>query len=165
MDVTAQLDRSERLLRPLLQAKTGRKSEQLSREQLALFLTEAGRTQPEPEAPQDDSDQEPPATARAAHLIPEQFDHTVVHSIVMRRNNSALTQINKLNQVLLLDRCSEQLINVWCNRFPLGHPLPFLINHGLVFTGCLQPSSKNTTDHRSKSHPGRPDVSHFVSKD
>jgi transposase len=63
VDVTAQLDRSERLLRQLLQAKTGRKSEQLSREQLALFAAEAGLTLPEPEAPQDDSDQEPPGSA------------------------------------------------------------------------------------------------------
>ena len=41
--VTAQLDRTERLLRQLLQAKTGRRSEQLSREQLA-FATELGIT-------------------------------------------------------------------------------------------------------------------------
>src|SRR5580658_1105830 len=63
VDVTAQLDRSERLLRQLLQAKTGRKSEQLSREQLALFAAEAGLTQPEPEAPEDNSGQTPPASA------------------------------------------------------------------------------------------------------
>jgi transposase len=68
VDLTAQLDRSERLLRQLLQAKTGRKSEQLSREQLALFMqegfaAEAGIALPEPEAPEDDSDQEPPASA------------------------------------------------------------------------------------------------------
>jgi transposase len=63
VDVTAQLDRGERLLRQLLRAKTGRKSEQLSREQLALFAAEAGLRLPEPEAPEDDSDQEPPASA------------------------------------------------------------------------------------------------------
>jgi transposase len=63
VDVTAQLDRSERLLRQLLQAKTGPKSEQLSREQLALFAAEAGIALPEPEAPEDDSDEEPPASA------------------------------------------------------------------------------------------------------
>src|ERR1700689_3671926 len=62
VDVTAQLDRSERLLRQLLQAKTGRKSEQLSREQLALFAAEAGIALPEPEGPEDDSDQGPPAS-------------------------------------------------------------------------------------------------------
>jgi hypothetical protein len=37
VDVTAQMDRTERLLRQLLQAKTGRRSEQLSREQLACL--------------------------------------------------------------------------------------------------------------------------------
>ena len=61
VDVTAQLDRTERLLRQLLQAKTGRKSEQLSREQLALFATELGITLPEPEESIDDHDQDPPA--------------------------------------------------------------------------------------------------------
>jgi transposase len=62
VDVTAQLDRTERLLRQLLQAKTGRKSEQLSREQLALFAAEAGLAIPEPEAEpdEDDSDDPPP---------------------------------------------------------------------------------------------------------
>jgi hypothetical protein len=49
VDLTAQLDRTERLLRQLLEAKTGRKSEQLSREQLALFAEEAGISLPEPE--------------------------------------------------------------------------------------------------------------------
>jgi transposase len=63
VDLTAQLDRTERLLRQLLQAKTGRKSEQLSREQLALFAAEAGLTLPEPEAPDDQDDEEPPASA------------------------------------------------------------------------------------------------------
>ena len=52
--VTAQLDRTERLLRQLLQAKTGRKSERLSREQLALFMQEGfaaelGLELPQPE--------------------------------------------------------------------------------------------------------------------
>jgi transposase len=62
VDVTAQLDRTERLLRQLLQAKTGRKSEQLSREQLALFAAELGLALPEPEE-SDDHDAEPPASA------------------------------------------------------------------------------------------------------
>lgn len=65
VDVTAQLDRSERLLRQLLQAKTGRRSEQLSREQLALFAAEAGLALPEPDEP-DDHDEEPPASAPGA---------------------------------------------------------------------------------------------------
>lgn len=63
VDLTAQLDRTERLLRQLLQAKTGRKSEQLSREQLALFAQEVGISLPEPEDSDEDHDQEPPANA------------------------------------------------------------------------------------------------------
>lgn len=62
VDVTAQLDRTERLLRQLLQAKTGRKSEQLSREQLALFAAELGMALPEAEE-SEDHDEEPPARA------------------------------------------------------------------------------------------------------
>jgi transposase len=68
VDVTAQLDRSERLLRQLLQAKTGRKSEQLSREQLALFAQEvfaqpAGHALPESEEPEDEDDDPPLGTS------------------------------------------------------------------------------------------------------
>ena len=62
VDVTTQLDRTERLLRQLLQAKTGRKSEQLSREQLALFAAELGMSLPEAEE-SEDRDEEPPANA------------------------------------------------------------------------------------------------------
>jgi hypothetical protein len=46
VDMTAHLDRTERLLRQLLASKTRRKSEQLSREQLALFA-EAGISLPD----------------------------------------------------------------------------------------------------------------------
>src|SRR5579863_7987011 len=62
VEVTAQLDRTERLLRQLLAAKTGRKSEQLSREQLALFAQEAGISLPEPEDSAEDHDEQPPAS-------------------------------------------------------------------------------------------------------
>jgi transposase len=65
VDVTSQLDRTERLLRQLLQAKTGSKSEQLSREQLALFAAELGVSLPETEE-SDDPDDEPPAGASAS---------------------------------------------------------------------------------------------------
>ncbi len=58
VDLTAQLDRTERLLRQLLETKTGRKSEQLSREQLALFAAELGMSVPEAESAEDDSDPE-----------------------------------------------------------------------------------------------------------
>jgi hypothetical protein len=57
--------------------------------------------------------------------------------MIAELNNSAFIQINKLNQALLLDRCTEQLIDVWRNRFPPGHPLPFRIDRQLVFAGCL----------------------------
>jgi transposase len=68
VDLTAQLDRTERLLRQLLQAKTGRKSEQLSREQLALFAqagfaAEAGLALPEPEEHDDEQDGDPPLSS------------------------------------------------------------------------------------------------------
>jgi transposase len=62
VDVTSQLDRTERLLRQLLEANTGRKSEQLSREQLALFAAELGLSLPEGEE-SDDHDEKPPASA------------------------------------------------------------------------------------------------------
>jgi transposase len=62
VDVTAQLDRTERMLRQLLEAKTGRKSEQLSREQLALFAAELGVDLSETEE-SDDHEEEPPASA------------------------------------------------------------------------------------------------------
>jgi transposase len=65
VDVTSQLDRTERLLRQLLQAKTGRKSEQLSREQLALFAAELGVSLPETEE-SDDPDDEPPTAGASA---------------------------------------------------------------------------------------------------
>jgi transposase len=66
VDLTAQLDRTERLLRQLLEAKTGRKSEQLSREQLALFAAELGMNVPEAEGAADDSDPEDPPQNIAA---------------------------------------------------------------------------------------------------
>jgi len=65
VDLTAQLDRTERLLRQFLEAKTGSKSEQLSREQLALFAAELGVSLPETEE-SDDPDDEPPAGASAS---------------------------------------------------------------------------------------------------
>lgn len=63
VDLTAQLDRTERLLRQLLQAKTGRKSEQLSREQLALFAAELGMSLPEAEESDDHDDELPPTVS------------------------------------------------------------------------------------------------------
>jgi transposase len=92
VDVTAQLDRTERLLRQLLQSKTGRKSEQLSREQLALFAAELGMALPEAEE-SEDHDEEPPASASGSgsgkprgrkplprHLKRERIEHDLPRS-------------------------------------------------------------------------------------
>ena len=92
VDVTAQLDRTERLLRQLLQAKTGRKSEQLSREQLALFAAELGMALPEAEE-SEAHDEEPPASASGSgsgkprgrkplprHLKRERIEHDLPES-------------------------------------------------------------------------------------
>ena len=92
VDLTAQLDRTERLLRQLLQAKTGRKSEQLSREQLALFARELGVELPAV-AESDDHGDEPPASASSSgggkprgrkplprHLKRERIEHDLPES-------------------------------------------------------------------------------------
>jgi transposase len=63
VDVTAQLDRTERLLRQLLASRTGRKSEQLTREQLALFAAEAGIRLDEAEESTSGDNPEPPANS------------------------------------------------------------------------------------------------------
>lgn len=94
VDVTAQLDRTERLLRQLLEAKTGRSSEQLSREQLALFAQEAGVELPEAPLPEEgpDEDDDPPADASnntsaprgrkplAKHLKRERIEHDLAEN-------------------------------------------------------------------------------------
>lgn len=61
VDVTGQLDRTERLLRQLLAAKSGTRSEQLSADQLRLFAQELGLALPAP-ADQKDTDDDPPAS-------------------------------------------------------------------------------------------------------
>ena len=93
VDVTAQLDRTECLLRQLLQAKTGRKSEQLSREQLALFAAEAGVLMAEPEAAEqdkEDGDDPPPGVTGESeprgrkplprHLKRERIEHDLTEA-------------------------------------------------------------------------------------
>jgi transposase len=63
VDVTAQLDKTQRLLRQLLAAKTGTRSEQLSADQLRLFAQELGAEFPSASKDRDqekDSD-DPPA--------------------------------------------------------------------------------------------------------
>lgn len=64
IDLTAQLDKTQRLLRQLLATKTGSRSEQLSPDQLRLFAQEMGTDFP-PSAATDkgkDSD-DPPAAS------------------------------------------------------------------------------------------------------
>ena len=65
VDVTVQLDKTQRLLRQLLAAKTGVRSEQLSADQLRLFAQELGVDCATAEATDkdDDSGNEPPASA------------------------------------------------------------------------------------------------------
>lgn len=70
VDVTAQLDRTERLLRQLLSAKTGRKSEQLSPDQLALFAAAGLPLEEESDEESDDENPDPPSAGsspRRAH--------------------------------------------------------------------------------------------------
>jgi transposase len=68
VDLTTQLDQTQRLLRQLMEAKSGTRSEQLSADQLRLFAQEVGASelaQPEAvtETPEDDDDL-PPGSGR-----------------------------------------------------------------------------------------------------
>lgn len=67
VDLTQQLDKTQRLLRQLLSAKTGTRSEQLSADQLRLFAQELGAdvpVSPEP-SKEDDSNDDPPSEGAA----------------------------------------------------------------------------------------------------
>lgn len=66
VDVTMQLDKTQRLLRQLLAAKSGARSEQISADQLALFARELGidkATTAEPESKDEDRGPDPPAAS------------------------------------------------------------------------------------------------------
>jgi hypothetical protein len=67
VDVTVQLDKTQRLLRQLLAAKTGVRSEQLSADQLRLFAQElgVGSRSAEDTMKDDDADNEPPAESNS----------------------------------------------------------------------------------------------------
>ena len=70
IDVTAQLDKTQRLLRQLLAAKSGSRSEQLSADQLRLFAQELGAEFPqsgEQEKKEEDSDNDPSAGGSSNH--------------------------------------------------------------------------------------------------
>jgi transposase len=63
VDVTAQRDKTQRLLRQLLAAKSGSRSEQMSADQLRLFAQELGAEFPqtaEPDNKESDSHNDPP---------------------------------------------------------------------------------------------------------
>jgi hypothetical protein len=62
VDVTAQLDKTNKLLRQLLEAKHHTRSEQLSPDQLQLFLDEMKRDNPGSRNEGDD-DEQPPSDA------------------------------------------------------------------------------------------------------
>ena len=65
VDLTGQLDKTQRLLRQLLAAKSGTRSEQLSADQLRLFVQDLGVADPAAEEEKDDTgnDQDPPAAS------------------------------------------------------------------------------------------------------
>lgn len=109
VDVTAQLDRTERLLRQLLEAKTGRKSEQLTREQLALFAAEAGLAiAPEAAQPdQDDSDDPPPSATggnrpRGRKALPRHLERErVEHDLAEVEKHCAHAYLSEIQAQLL----------------------------------------------------------------
>jgi transposase len=62
VDLTAQLDKTQRLLQQLLAAKSGTRSEQLSSDQLRLFAQELGAELPSDADDKDDDRQDPQAS-------------------------------------------------------------------------------------------------------
>ena len=93
VDLTTQLDKTQRLLAQLLAAKSGTRSEQLSADQLRLFAQELGRELPhaatEAETDSKNDDDVPPGSGRGdenqarprgrrslpAHLKRERIEH------------------------------------------------------------------------------------------
>lgn len=65
VDLTTQLDKTQRLLRQLLEAKSGTKSEQLSPDQLKLFVQELGDANESKADPQNDGGDLPPDTGKS----------------------------------------------------------------------------------------------------
>src|SRR6185312_15786126 len=73
VDVTTQLDKTQRLLLQLLAAKSGTRSEQISSDQLALFARELGvatATAAKQESKGDDRDPDPPAGSTSGEKKP-----------------------------------------------------------------------------------------------
>jgi transposase len=76
IDLTAQLDKTQRLLQQLVAAKGSTKSEQLSADQLKLFVQELGsaKTDVPTDAPQKDDDPPPPAQSGGTDKQDDQQD-------------------------------------------------------------------------------------------
>jgi transposase len=66
IDLTQQLDKTQRLLRQLLEARSGTRSEQLSADQLHLFTQELDAAGAQPEAQQDEDDARPGSGASSS---------------------------------------------------------------------------------------------------
>jgi transposase len=71
VDLTAQLDKTQRLLRQLLSAKSGTHSEQLSADQLRLFTQELGACEAATETQKDKDDLPPGPAASSGEEQPE----------------------------------------------------------------------------------------------
>jgi transposase len=67
VDLTTQLDKTQRLLRQLMEAKSGTRSERLSADQLRLFGQDLPVAEAAAEAHEDDDDL-PPGTGSEAHV-------------------------------------------------------------------------------------------------
>ncbi len=65
VDLTTQLDKTQRLLRQLIQAKSGTRSEQLSADQLRLFAQELERPEAATETPKEQGNL-PPGSASSS---------------------------------------------------------------------------------------------------
>ena len=61
VDLTTQLDKTQRLLRQLMQAKSGTRREQVSADQLRLFAQELNLPAAEAQTQKDDDEDLPPA--------------------------------------------------------------------------------------------------------
>jgi len=62
-------------------------------------------------------------TAKAAHLITEQFDRAFVEAIVVRLQNSALVAVDQLDEALLLNGRPDHRVQIGGRTFQLKLPL------------------------------------------
>lgn len=103
VDVTAQLDKTQRLLRQLLAAKSGARSEQLSADQLRLLAQELGADFPRTaETDKEDSNDDPPLSGsigrdeskpRGRHSLPSHLKRErIVHDLTEEQKHCATCQ-------------------------------------------------------------------------